>query len=1369
MKRTLLCLAFGLLMLPVILHAGQKHSAPTSNPVTLLKQFLHPDGSLNLPNGFKGQIDVNGWKMLAGKNGAPRFVSSSSSEDTLWEDCFGVRGANDEVRCAVADGAGNIYIGGDFTGVGNILANNIAKWDGTHWSVLGKGVRKEGGNSHVAALVLDSGGNLYAGGCFDTAGSVPAYNIAMWNGTYWLALGGGLTGFEDNTDGYEVYALAVTSNDMVYAGGSFTYSGYATMSYVSKWNETAWEGLGSGLNSYVNALTVGALDTLFVGGAFTTAGGNGSIRYLGAWSGSAWSNVGGSTFSAGIVHTLYWGPDAKLYVGSLLDPGSYNTSIVRTWNGTAWATLGPSFIGFIKALHFDGSGNLYMGGVFGAIGSTAVNNIARWDGAAWTQVGEGIPAQVWTLAAMGSDLFIGGIFDTIGTTVATRIVKWDGASYSALYTTGKGEGLSGDNPLLYSLAADGHGNIYAGGAFAIAGGTITNYVARWDGTRWWSLGSVSGYVVTSLIFDSLGNLYAGGEFDTIGGVAANSVAKWDGIQWSHVGPGIKGLVNTLTIDPHGTLYAGGEFDSSGGVAMSGIAKWNGSAWEGVGGGLDDHSETVYSIVCDSVGNVYAGGDFISIGGVTVTAVAKWNDTVWSPVGTIMPGPYSTLVFRLCFGSDGRLYAGGVLSFPGGYNLGVWDGVRWTGLGDLDAYSMAYGLNTDREGHLYVGLFTLTSGFGSSVRVWNGEELTTLGSGITNTASPASAVVGMVDAGDGTIFMGGMFNAAGGKLSSSIARLHKLFTINATAGPGGIISDAGAQQKAGGYSYLYSFTPGPGNCVDSIYVDGVYAGDSLSYRFEILNAPHTIHVVFASAYHTINAAVNGTGNIVPAGAVSVANKGSQSFSFTTTIGYQLKNIIVDGDTLPPADHYLFTYVKAPHAITAVFETIPRYAVRYRTFKYDSLIVNKAIKKKNVTTYFEFLIFNSTLDTVNEINMVLSANVAEILETGGMSSLITKNSVQLTGALPSGHSFILKGRLAKPKWALIKKLWFGPTSGIISLKDMQPMYQTYELPKPNAANVREDLYLRWLQAQGGLLVGIARTDTLKTSGWVKMKKPGDLLKTLFDKTGLHSEINTGFVTIGGKPFVKAQGNLPPSKHNNQTFANLLTLKFNMYLSQLGITQPGFGEIQYVQEGSPFAGLLISQIASQGDSMMTLARWSQYAEHPELYGKLDTALMQINAAFSAPFDTVNWSDSLKLKDVIPLIDAVSYLQPTDLPPVTVAQNPSLYVEEEEEAAEQLPTEYALHQNYPNPFNPTTQITFDLPMPMMVTMKVYNNLGQEIMVLVNNEQMDVGVHEIQFDGSKYASGVYFYEMAAVPLTNEAGDAAGQNYINVKKMLLIK
>ncbi|MBE2217050.1 MAG: T9SS type A sorting domain-containing protein [Ignavibacteria bacterium] len=90
------------------------------------------------------------------------------------------------------------------------------------------------------------------------------------------------------------------------------------------------------------------------------------------------------------------------------------------------------------------------------------------------------------------------------------------------------------------------------------------------------------------------------------------------------------------------------------------------------------------------------------------------------------------------------------------------------------------------------------------------------------------------------------------------------------------------------------------------------------------------------------------------------------------------------------------------------------------------------------------------------------------------------------------------------------------------------------------------------------------------------------------------------------------------------------------------------------------------------------------------------------------------------------------------------------------EIPNYYSLAQNYPNPFNPTTSIKFSVPTPEMVTLKIFDVLGREVAVLVN-EMKQPGFHTVDFDASSFASGIYFYRIDA-----------GQ-FTSVKRMVLVK
>jgi pimeloyl-ACP methyl ester carboxylesterase len=85
-----------------------------------------------------------------------------------------------------------------------------------------------------------------------------------------------------------------------------------------------------------------------------------------------------------------------------------------------------------------------------------------------------------------------------------------------------------------------------------------------------------------------------------------------------------------------------------------------------------------------------------------------------------------------------------------------------------------------------------------------------------------------------------------------------------------------------------------------------------------------------------------------------------------------------------------------------------------------------------------------------------------------------------------------------------------------------------------------------------------------------------------------------------------------------------------------------------------------------------------------------------------------------------------------------------------------FTLAQNFPNPFNPSTTIKFELPSASRVTLSMYDALGRQVCVLVN-ERREAGVHEVKFDGSGLSSGVYFYRL-------QAGD-----FVQTKELAILK
>jgi hypothetical protein len=250
--------------------------------------------------------------------------------DADWISMGGLRGANNSVFATAVDAAGDLYIGGSFTAVGEVIANGIAKWDGNAWSVLGSGF-----SNGVTALAT-SGNVLYAG--------VNNY-VAKWDGIAWSVLGSGMTGGGGPFNFVFVKALAVAGTNL-YAGGAFTMADGTAANNIAKWDGTAWSALGSGVDSWVYALAVSDTN-LYAGGFFATAGGIPANR-------------------------------------------------IGKWDGIAWSALGSGMVGSVHALAVSGN-DVYAGGDFTTTDGTAASNIAKWNGSVWSALGSGMNSEVATL------------------------------------------------------------------------------------------------------------------------------------------------------------------------------------------------------------------------------------------------------------------------------------------------------------------------------------------------------------------------------------------------------------------------------------------------------------------------------------------------------------------------------------------------------------------------------------------------------------------------------------------------------------------------------------------------------------------------------------------------------------------------------------------------------------------------------------------------------------------------------------------------------------------------------------------------------------------------------------------------------------
>jgi trimeric autotransporter adhesin len=610
-------------------------------------------------------------------------------------------GVNNRVYALTVFG-NKVYVGGYFNQAGGLSANAIASWDSNSgtWSSMGGGMVLAGYSPGVHALAVNSNGNVYAGGQFDSVAGVPAQNIAKWNGTAWSALAGGL-----GTTSETVYALAVSGND-VFAGGDF-----ATYGNVAHFNGTNWSGLGSGVGGFyhaVNALALSGGD-LYLGGQFDTAtdstNGTITVNRIARW------HIGSNTYSAlgaGLggpdANAIAVGPGGVYVAGRFTQAGGVDASRIALWNGSSWSVLKNSSLLSANGVGSNAyalavSGNdVYVGGGFTTAGSWNANNLARWNATSqeWYSPGNSVNGTVNAVAVAGSNVYVAGDFSAAGGLAVTGVARWDSLTntWHAL-----GTGIAGCSGLFChafanAIAVSGN-SIYVGGNFSSAGGVVANGIARWDavGSTWSALGG--GVTCTTMFCASIVRTIAiegtridiGGDFDHAGAVVANNIAYWNGSTWlafvdtstmingtngvvysiapnsyggysiggsfssprdnyvyfdaanrfSSVRSAANGAVRAMIVTPGADIYLGGDFTNAAGSGADYIAMANVSGdWQPLANSLDN---AVYAMTLHN-NWLFVGGTFLQAGSLGASHVAKWDTSLqaWSNLGSGTDGP-----------------------------------------------------------------------------------------------------------------------------------------------------------------------------------------------------------------------------------------------------------------------------------------------------------------------------------------------------------------------------------------------------------------------------------------------------------------------------------------------------------------------------------------------------------------------------------------------------------------------------------------------------------------------------------------------------------------------------------------------------------
>ena len=491
-----------------------------------------------------------------------------------------------------------------------------------------------------------------------------------------------------------------------------------------------------------------------------------------------------------------------VYGGDVL-PGNPDCSWQRGFETNA--LTGPVLA---LAVFDDGSGPaLYAGGRFLAAAGHRVNNVAKWDGIAWSalgvapnqgvavEVGEEVRALAVFNDGTGDALYVGGRFETAGGVTVNNIAKWDGSSWSALGSPAQ-PGVDGS---VWALAVydDGSGPaLYVGGQFCQVDGSQVKGIARWESGGSWS--SLVGPGQTGLSACSVRSLevwndgageaiFVGGRFGEADGMTVNNLVRWDGL-WSP-------LSDSSLTGVEWAVYATTVYDDGGGAKLyatngADIQRWDGTEWSLLDPTVDGSIISMAVHDDGSGASLFVGGEFTTIGGVEANHVAVWDGETWSALsGPTGNGTSNFVAAWATFdaGNGSVLYAGGALSSAGGKEVSgvaAWTGADWfpviglIGAG-LNNSTSTFEVFDDGSGPaLYAGgAFAAAAGdLVNGVAKWSGTAWTGLdGPFATGVGGPGRFWVRDLEVyddgkGGGTaLYAAGAFSSAGGVAAYNIAK------------------------------------------------------------------------------------------------------------------------------------------------------------------------------------------------------------------------------------------------------------------------------------------------------------------------------------------------------------------------------------------------------------------------------------------------------------------------------------------------------------------------------------------------------------------------------------------------------------------------
>ena len=509
----------------------------------------------------------------------------------------------------------------------------------------------------------------------------------------------------------------------------------------------------------------------------------------------------------------------------------------------------------------------------------------------------------------------------------------------------------------------------------------------------------------------------------------------------------------------------------------------------------------------------------------------------------------------------------------------------------------------------------------------------------------------------------------------------------------------------------------------------------------MNANQTITAHFAINIYTLNVTERENGSITP-GTTTVEHGSAQSFTISANTGYHIDSVVVDGVKVDSTENYTFNNVTENHTLDVSF-AINIYTLTSTAGENGSINPSGDMS----VNYGGSQAYTITANADYHILDVL----VDSISVGAVSSYTFEN-------VASNHTISVTFEYTDVlKFRTFKESVTGFTAKTVKLA-----YKKGKLvAPPNMLTALENVFAKQVPKAGLTFLGVSQgtnKDSAKAYAWIDIKKAAELTKGFKTAhSGQSYPLDYLRDAVKGTKKKLSKAIKFESKYNNPAIAQGILFKLNILASDSGITPKGFSSLvldtTIALAGREMHGQTLTQIANYYDSIMTY--WKRFGvdtieDYQQLSNFVLFVLKPINDGFFAEIDTAMSTQNYSVDSTAVVVAKKPYSVTLNGAKTATEVGVVKYVPTTKSegllfsaSQEELPSGINLQQNYPNPFNPTTAIGFSLLAVGNVSLKIYNILGQEVATLLNNEQLEAGAHEIQFDASALTSGVYFYRLS--------------------------